>query len=222
MVRNGPEEILWSSFPEHIHDLLEADISATMGRCICGSYNRWRVAWSIAECEQCVCISWRNQEKKTITCQSATGKTSVTHNLQRTVIWPLCLHNAPFFCVFVFVSHSECWSSHPHDLRLYGWVGFAQASFYSWHSFLYGTLSQLCVCFMCWHWNSIPSVCVRADLHTAQTGLNSHRWVSGTVTHCGLLLTLFSYIILMNLFVNTYSCWHLSYYCSTWNIEYFF
>lgn len=90
-----------------------------------------------------------------------------THNLHRTVIWPLCLHNAPFFCVFVSVSHSECWSSHPHDLRLYGWVGFAQASFYSWHSFLYGTLSRLCVCFMCWHWNSIPSVCVRADLHTA-------------------------------------------------------
>lgn len=81
------------------------DISAVKGGFICGSYSRWHAAWSIVYPRECVCewISWRNAEKKTIICQCASRKTSVT---RLTFIWQSC--DLSVFIMLVSVFHSHC------------------------------------------------------------------------------------------------------------------
>ncbi len=86
---------LWCFFPVGVQDLaLEQGFVGKRwwGGFICGSYSRWRAAWSIVYAVSvcvCVCvrIGWRNEEEKTITCQCATGDTSVT---QTTFTWQSC------------------------------------------------------------------------------------------------------------------------------------
>lgn len=75
------------------------DISAGMGGFICGSYSRWRAAWSIAY--PWVWICWKNEEEKKICHQR---HIRYEDDLHLTVMWPLCLHNALcFVCLCPFL-----------------------------------------------------------------------------------------------------------------------